>query len=105
MNHSNNSSDAPICNTTESSAKNTVNNMKDPAQKSLPTVMTFKDLHEPENLEQAKTSLKGKSGIYCFRHISSGAIYILVKLPPKGGVHRHRRWRSLGTFCAFITAH
>src|SRR4051812_1522316 len=74
MNHS--SSNSSTCNTTESSAMNTVNNMKDPAQNELPVVMTFKDLHVPENLEQAKTSLKGKSGIYCIRHIPSGAIYI-----------------------------
>jgi len=56
---------------------NTVNNMKDPAaQTELPAVMTFKDLHVPESLEQAKASLKGKSGIYCFHHITSGKKYI-----------------------------
>src|SRR3954469_2490855 len=52
MNHSS-SNAAPICNTTESSAMNTVNNMKDPAQNELPVVMTFKDLHIPENFELA----------------------------------------------------
>jgi len=46
------------------------------SSKWLPILQTFKDLHEPENLERAKTSLKGKSGIYCIRHIFSGAIYI-----------------------------
>jgi predicted GIY-YIG superfamily endonuclease len=76
MSHSNNSSDAPICNTTESSVMNIVNNMKDPAQTELPTVMTFKDLHVPESLEEAKGSLKGKSGIYCIRHIATEKIYI-----------------------------
>jgi len=43
---------------------------------SLPVVVSFKDLHIPANLELAKTSLKGLSGIYCFRHIASGRIYI-----------------------------
>src|SRR3954452_19683429 len=42
----------------------------------LPIVRIFKDLHVTANLELAKASLKGLSGIYCFRHIASGKIYI-----------------------------
>jgi group I intron endonuclease len=42
----------------------------------LPIVRIFKDLHITANLERAKASLKGLSGIYCFRHITSGKIYI-----------------------------
>jgi len=45
-------------------------------QNSLPVVVSFKDLHITANLELAKASLKGLSGIYCFRHIASGKIYI-----------------------------
>src|SRR3954467_6117962 len=42
----------------------------------LPIVRIFKDLHITANLELAKASLKGLSGIYCIRHIASGRIYI-----------------------------
>src|SRR3954453_23430537 len=42
----------------------------------LPIVQIFKDLHIAANIELAKASLKGLSGIYCFRHIASGKIYI-----------------------------
>jgi len=42
----------------------------------LPEAKIFKNLHISENLEQAKAGLKGLSGIYCFRHIASGKIYI-----------------------------
>jgi len=36
-----------------------------------PIVRIFKDLHIAANIELAKASLKGLSGIYCFRHIAS----------------------------------
>jgi len=42
----------------------------------LPIVRLFKDLHIVANIKQAKASLKGLSGIYCFRHIASGKIYL-----------------------------
>jgi len=42
----------------------------------LSIIRTFKDLHITANLEQAKTCLKGISGIYCIRHITSGKMYI-----------------------------
>jgi len=42
----------------------------------LPIIRIFKDLHIAANIEQAKASLKGLSGIYCIRHITSGKIYI-----------------------------
>ena len=42
----------------------------------LPIVRIFKDLHIAANIELAKASLKGLSGIYCIRHIASGRIYI-----------------------------
>jgi len=42
----------------------------------LPIVRIFKNLHISENLERAKAGLKELSGIYCFRHIASGKIYI-----------------------------
>jgi len=41
----------------------------------LKFVRIFKNLNIPANLEQAKASLKGISGIYCIRHIASGKIY------------------------------
>src|SRR3954467_10346527 len=42
----------------------------------LPIVRIFKDLHIAANMEQAKASLKGLSGIYCIRNIATGKIYI-----------------------------
>src|SRR3954466_8850330 len=42
----------------------------------LKFVRIFKNLNIPANLDQAKASLKGISGIYCIRHIASGKIYI-----------------------------
>src|SRR4051794_9014938 len=65
--------------TEEETSTNTPNNMKGETRDldpELPVVLTFKALHIPENVERAKASLKGKSGIYCFRHITSGKKYI-----------------------------
>ena len=42
----------------------------------LPIIRIFKGLHTAANIELAKASLKGLSGIYCIRHIASGKIYI-----------------------------
>jgi len=42
----------------------------------LKIIQIFKALHIHANLKQAIASLKGKSGIYCIRHIASGTIYI-----------------------------
>lgn len=43
---------------------------------SLPFILEFSDLHQTENLKTAKDSLFNQCGIYCFKCLETGAIYI-----------------------------